>query len=423
MRHLPSAPFKLFCVTLASLAFDGCRCSPPTAVPVKLVVQNDTNAPLFVDDSSERLGLTVKRDVQGTSFGFNDKPCECSTCEKICTCECADAGSFVRAIPAGQSAERSWDGIVRNSGNSSCGKPCLQNENAPLDETFQLELCYATQLPGVSFADAGRAELPGKLDNVTCVTQPFQVSDGTVKIGPRRGTACTSTSQCVLIGSLCLDGNCTSSCPANDFPDTTPVAVVFRNRGFFDLTTAGTQKIYTGTGTITSVAFLNRLVLQLSKAGAGAEMLTAEVNVNLPGNSGPPLAVGTNVTVKLVDDTSDQPGNVGVVVVDSATKNLLFAADTGFNKRTLQDADLAGLQVQTVGEAAGCRLGGCGKRLYFSTRFSGNGFDSKVLPGQSELVTAGAKTYRFVNANNAVAEASARQCKVKEERAFALWQE
>jgi hypothetical protein len=414
MRFLP-------CV-LAAAFVSGCRCGPPTAVPVTLVIQNELPGAIYVNDTSGKLGVTVKRQVQGQLFGFDDLACECSTCQKTCGCTCPLATPFVFKINPGQSVQRQWDGIVRVAGNSSCDKPCLNLENAPLEETFTLELCYSPQAPTGVFPDGGRLEIPAELQGLTCVQQPFQVSDGKVIIAPKRGTTCSKNADCRGLGELCLEGACTSSCPGNTFPDLTPVAVAFRNRGFFVETKDTNQRTLTGTGTIAAVSFLNRLVLQLART-EGGEMLSAEVNVSLPGSSGPPLKVGATVRVKIVDASESQPGNLGILISDQATGSLLFAADTAFNARTLADADLAPFTLENSAEAVGCRVTACGKRLYFDTRFTGSGFNTTVAPGASSLVTVGPLTYRFVAANNTSTPNATSQCKVTQERAYALWRE
>lgn len=55
----------------------GCRCSPATPQPVKLRVINTTRSPIYLDDQQGKRGLTVKRDVNGMLYGFDDLACEC----------------------------------------------------------------------------------------------------------------------------------------------------------------------------------------------------------------------------------------------------------------------------------------------------------------------------------------------------------
>ena len=43
----------------------GCRCSPPTPQPVTLRIVNTTRAPIYVDGTLGKLGLALKRDVNG----------------------------------------------------------------------------------------------------------------------------------------------------------------------------------------------------------------------------------------------------------------------------------------------------------------------------------------------------------------------
>ena len=128
-------------LTVLGVTGSGCRCSPATPTSVTIRVKNASRDPIYLNDTDRRLGVQVMRTVGGTQYAFDEHPCECKTCDQACSNNCftcADGGvSFIARLSAGESASRTWDGVVQVA-SYACGASCLSAENAPLDETFTM---------------------------------------------------------------------------------------------------------------------------------------------------------------------------------------------------------------------------------------------------------------------------------------------
>lgn len=417
-------------LTLSMVA--GCRCSPATPQPVTMRVINTTRAPIYLEGTQGRLGLSVQREVNGAPFTFDDLACTCRYCVNACssTCSCPDAGadSVVRIDPGG-TAERTWDGVVQVSGNSNCStEGCLDQQNAPLNEQFTLELCFSPQRPtGVNFNDGGVGQ--GTLPKVstTCTTKQFAPQDLEVEIGPVRGSACTSNTECKGAGELCLDGACTTGCPANEFPSVGAEWILTvaspDNMGFFEMSARGAMgNQYAGTGTLTSAVYQsNSLLLSFSRPGAMVgELLTGRVQIKLPVGTGAPLMSGRQVTALLVDDGNTMSPTRAFVMKDVATGDVLLAADMGQEGRLLLPADLAPFKVEDGATAVGCSQTACGRLLFFPLRFSVGTSAIDLLPGQQDQLTAGSSQWNFLNVSSGAYDATT-TCPVKDLRPFAFW--
>lgn len=407
----------------------GCRCSPANPQPVTLRVVNPTRDPIYVDLTEGRLGLSVQREVGGQWFTFDDLACECRSCALECdsTCSCPDAGSpRVLRIDPGGKAERGWDGVVQVSGFARCQPGgCLDQVNAPLNEPFQLELCFSAQRPsGVRFEDGGVGE--GQLPKVaqTCTTKRFTVSDLEVEIAPARGAACTTTADCKGEGELCFDGACTSGCPPNDFPEVGSAWSLLvpspDNMGFFERTSRTKGFELAGTGTITSVQFQgSTLQLALSRPGpVQGELLTGRAQVQLPPGFGPPLAAGTPARVVVVDDGATAP-NRALVVRHATTNELLFVADMAQGGRLLSAGDVAPFTVGDASAPIGCQQGACGRFLITPVRFGAGGATVEVLPGKTGTVAAAGGSWQLLNVTSGAWGTTS--CTVKELRPYAFW--
>lgn len=388
--------------------FVGCRCTPATPQPVTLRIVNGGEDALYVDGTGGVLGLTVQREVGGEWHDFDDLACECRTCTRVCdaSCSCPAVGpALVRRVLPGESAERTWDGVVRTSGVASCGDgACLDLENAPWDERFTVELCFTRQKPtGASFDDGGVALGSLRALAQDCVTKGFAPEDGLVEIGPVRGAACESDRQCPGADELCLGGSCTSGCPGNDFPEVGSAWNLLipspDNRGFFTRTPRGAGSILTGQGTLTSFIYAGTgLELHLSRVDPqSGERLTGVLMLTLPPGTGAPLETGAYVSVLVAEDgRKPQPGR-GVVLRDGATRAVLFAADMAYQAPVLQPIDLQPLTVGRGEGAVGCRKDACGKFLYDTTTFAGGGRTLELRPGQTGDLTLPEGLYRFVD--------------------------
>lgn len=411
------------------LAVSGCRCIPANPQPVTMRVINTTRSPIYVDGTGGKFGLTLKREVGGTLYGFDDLACECRYCTNACSasCSCPDAGSpTIRKVEPGSTLERTWDGVVQLSGFSNCSSEgCLDQQNAPLNEPFTVELCFNVKKPtGVTFTDAGVGQGVFAGQTATCTTRQFAPQDGVVEIGPAVGSACTTTADCKGMSELCFDGACTAGCPANDFPTTGAEWVLTvanpDNMGFFEQSARGAKAtLLTGTGTLVSVVYQSStLQLSFSRPGIPGETLTGRVQIKLPVGTGAPLEVNTPVKVLVVDDGEDNPSRA-VVLRHATTDEVLFAADMGQGARTLEAADLAPLSVSDGPTPIGCSMDVCGRLLYFPLRFSGGGATLEVLPGAQDTLTVGAAKYSFLNVSSGAYQSTS--CPVADLRPFAFW--
>ncbi len=398
MRHI------IVIISVWGLLANGCRCSPATPSAVTVRVKNASRDPIFVSDTDEALGVAVQRTVAGMLYSFEEHPCECKTCDFVCSNKCggcADAGvSFIRRIEPGGSAERTWNGVVQVSAYA-CGQSCLGAENAPLDETFRAHLCYTNDVSRFMGNDAGRAE--GLFPNVgvTCVDKEFRPRDGVVEVGPERGAACTTAATCFGPGELCFSGSCTAGCPLNTYPSAPGLQVAsITNRGFFTVSPAGGRSVATGAGTVTSATYNGTtLTVQLSRRGAASEVLTGSVQVTMPTREGPALATSAPVTVTVIDaSTASNVNNRGLVVRDSNSSQLLFAADVAQLSRVLSGSDIAPFTITDGTVPTGCRTDGCGKALFVAATVNAGGPSVDIEPGERASVKAGTVTYSFVNA-------------------------
>ncbi|MFZ5469261.1 MAG: hypothetical protein ACOZIN_07445 [Myxococcota bacterium] len=399
---------------LLALSLSACRCGPEEATPVTLRLKNTSRGVLFVDDSDGRLGMQVQRRVNFTWQSFVESPaCECLSCDVVCKgCECSQPNppAVLRKVAPGESVERVWSGRVQVGGIASCGslvggRPCLSAEVPPRDETFSLKLCYSPSAPSFQSLDGGSEGL-GSLpeQSVLCVGREFQPVDGVVEVSPERGADCSSAAQCKG-EELCLGGICTLACPANDFPQ---VGGPWQLRvgepddqGFFTVTYQGDQRIYEGTGTISSVLYQNgTMTLRLMRAGAAGEPLNGAVFLTLPPGYSVPLVPGPTVRVKLVDGSTEDNYDQRALVVRDSAGALLLAADTAQLVNLLPAADTAPFTVSNGLQTIGCSHDECGKRLFVHTVFSAGGENVEVEPGKSAQKLLGGRGYQLLSVGN-----------------------
>jgi hypothetical protein len=431
IEGLPTTPrFKMRAFLAVVLGFlvlpaSGCRCAPAVATPVTLRVKNTSRDALMVDDTKEQLGLTVQRNVNGQWFAFDDLPCECQSCERICdrSCRCPDAGitGIVRGIPPNGQVDRQWDGVVQVAG-FACGQSCLVAENAPPDETLQLQLCFVNQLDGVP-SDGGRvpAVFP-QPDVQTCVTRPFQPQQGIVEISPVKGADCAATADCRGRGELCLGGSCTAGCPSNSFPPQAELSVTYTSMGFFAESREGGdggRVFQTGTGRITATQFTGE-TLQVTLANTGG---TGRVDVKLPGGlGGPSLTPNSEVKALVAIRTLENQSIRAVTLRDALTNELLFVADTAIGSPILREADLAPFSVTQEPAAVGCRFDiTCGKLIYSKQKLTAGMASVAAEPGRLATLTTDAMTrYRFWNVTDGH-YASTSTC--ESYRPYSFWKE
>lgn len=411
-HRLPTTPtsrmraFLPLAFAVLTLSVSGCRCAPAVPSPVTLRVKNTSRDPLLVNDTKGQLGLTVQRSVNGQWFSFDDLPCECQSCDRICdrSCQCPDGGitGSVRGISPNGQAERSWDGVIQVAGQAACSDVCLVPENAPPDETFQLQLCFVNQLDGVDVpTDGGRVSAAFPQPALqTCVTREFQPQQGLVEISPVKGADCVTTADCRGRGELCLNGSCTAGCPSNVFPPQADLSVTFTSMGFFAESREGAdggRVLQNGTGRITATQFTGE-TLQVTLSNTAG---TGRVDVKLPGGlGGPSLAVNSEVKALVAIRTIDGTKLVRAVTLRDATTNeLLFAADTAIGSPILRDAELAPFTVTREPAAVGCRFDAtCGKLIFSKQKLTNGTASVSVEPGRLASVTVGAMTaYRFWN--------------------------
>lgn len=424
----PDMRVILFALLMMSVA--GCRCSPANPQPVKLRVLNTTRLPIYLDGTGGKLGLGLQREVNGEQFPFDDLACPCRFCSNACdtSCTCPDAGTGkVVRLEAGASAERTWDGVVQLSGFNNCStEGCLDQQNAPLNEPFTLELCFSAQKPeGVIFGDGGVGN--GALPRVTttCTTRQFAPQDLEVEISPPRGSACTTTSECKGEGELCLDGSCTTGCPANTFPVVGAEWILTvanpDDMDFFQLSARPQGNQRTGTGQLTSALYQSgRLSLSFSRPGAlPGQLLTGGLQVTLPGGNGPALTVGRQVSLLILDDGDTSAPSRAFVMKDAATGEVLFAADMGQGGRLVLPTDLGPFNVEDGQEVVGCSLNSCGRLLYYSLRFERGADTLDLLPGDSGELSIGSSRWKFFNVSSGAYGKTT--CPVKDLRPWVFW--
>ncbi|MEW5741737.1 MAG: hypothetical protein AB1938_22650 [Myxococcota bacterium] len=390
-----------------------------------LRIVNGGNDPIYVDTTTGKLGLTIQRDVGGTLYPFDDLACECRSCDRVCdpSCTCPAVGpDLIRRVAPGESAERVWDGVVRVAGLTSCGDgTCLSGVNAPLNEPFTLELCFSTQKPqGLDFSDGGMAEGQLPKSSLTCVTKRFEPGEGVVEIGPARGSACTSHSQCLAAGELCLGGSCTSGCPPNAFPGWSVYVASPDDMDFLTPVTRPRGSGWTGTGTLSAFLYAGeKLELHFSHGDAGVAG-TASIQVTLPPMTGAPLQAGSKVTLLVVDDGQSRPGRA-FSLRDATTGALLLAADMGYGEPLLDSADLSPVIIAPSSELVGCRQDGCGKLLFTRNTFSAEGKTLELEPGETGELSLSGGLYRFVNVSSGTYAST--RCDYPALRPWVLWRQ
>lgn len=416
-------------LTVLGVMLASCRCSPATPVPITMKVINSTKAPIYVDATEGRLGLTLEREVLGQLYPFDDLACECRYCSNACrsSCTCADAGARVQRIEPGRRAERGWDGVVQVSGATGCssGGTCLLQENAPTNEPFTLKLCYANHQPtGVAeFDDAGVALGQVEVPNQTCVEKRFMLEDGVVEIGPERGASCVTTADCKGVDELCFAGACTTGCPANQYPvpGSSSLGLGKDDMGFFTASPRGAGTQLQGTGTITSTGYVgSTFKVYLSRPGPSNEPLGGQLSISLPSGTGIPLEAGTAVSVTFVDNgRTGAEANRALVIRDGSSGQLLFAADTAQGGATLGAADLAPFAVSSGEVPIGCRTTTCGRHLYFTRRVAVGVEGVDVEPGERGRLVLSSGTWTLLSLSNGVF--SSTECPVADLRPWVLW--
>jgi hypothetical protein len=428
----------LFLLTFAWVAL-GCQCAPATPQSVTIRVRNTANDPIYVNETGGLHGLSIQRKSGATDWKtiIEEMPCACMSCDSVCsgTCSCSvDAGvgsPIVRKILPGESYARTWGGVIQTDSTNSCGfllggSACYRSENAPVDETFRLQLCYVYSISGVTVGDGGTA--PGALPDQgqTCVGREFKPNDLEAEVTPERGAACTTTADCSGKDELCFSGACTAGCPANDFPALSATWSVrvgsVDDQGFFTTSTADGKTIYTGTGTISSALYnSNSLTLSLTRTGISGA-LTAGLDLTLPSGQAPPFTSGQPVTVKVIDgSSSDNPENRALTIRDSSTGALLIAADVGQAGTLLDAADLTPFSLTWEAAIVGCRAGDCGKELFSPLRVTGPGGAISLQPGNTAPQSTADGTYRLLNVGNS--SWATTTCHFKLLRPFLLFRE
>ncbi len=399
------------------VALSACQCGPDAPTAVQFVLTNTGSNALYVDASDGRMGLVVKRRVGGEWRPFVETPaCECLSCELVCGgCDCdgLEPAPRVMKLGPGETFERVWEGQVQQSGTGSCsgafiqGPACLRAENPPLDETFQLELCWAPSSNGGEGAPSMEV-VPGSLPakSTLCIERPFTVADGRVEIGPEQGRSCSTHAECTGAEELCFSGACTRACPESGFPElggTWQLRIPEPDdQGFFTHKTEGALTTSSGSGTVGSVRYENgtmTVTLRRQLPGGGAAIGT--LYVTIPGGVAAPLTVGEPIAVTVVDASSDQNPDHRAVVVRDGAGTLLLAADTAQGGRILTDAQIAPFSLSRTGEGpVGCRHTACGKRLDHKTRFAHGEQAVSLSPGEAADWVAGGQTWKLLNVAN-----------------------
>jgi hypothetical protein len=320
----------------------------------------------------------------------------------------------LKVLP-GTAVERTWSGFVHTSRSTSgCGlfperSTCMEEQVPPLDEPFRLQLCYAVAVPGLGPTD-GSAPVPGlfPVESQICVQQEFLIADGQAEIRPQPPAPCTQDSECT-VPALCLEGVCTTTCPANTFP---PVGGAWQVRvlepeeqgvsGFFSRSTgAGGRRILTGTGTLTSVRYSNgTMTLQLARPAAPSGEYKASLAISVPSEAAVALNVGEALAVRVVDaSTSSLPENRAVTIRD-ATGALLLAADPAQLGALLTTEDTKPFSVVSLPGSVGCEDTSCGKRAFQRTEFQAGTSAVALKPGESKEVVAASATWLVLNLSN-----------------------
>jgi hypothetical protein len=415
----PVHAFLLLCLAVA-----GCQCGSQEPTPVTLRIRNDTSQAIFVDASGGRQGLSVQRQDGEAWVSFDEElGCECELCDRRCDSDCqcpavAPLAPLILKVPPGATAERTWSGFVHRSREAaSCdlfsgdSGTCVEEEVPALDEPFRLQLCYALAVPGLGPTD-GSAPVPGVFptDSQICVQQEFLIADGQAEIRPMPPSPCAQDSECT-VPALCLEGVCTTTCPANTFP---PVGGAWQVRildpeeqgvpGFFARSTgAGGRRILTGSGSLTSVRYSNgTMTLQLSRPAAPSGEYKAIVSLSLPQEGAVPLNVGEPLTVRVVDaSTSAIPENRALSLRDGSGA-LLLAADPAQLGAVLGADETSPFSVASLPGSVGCEDSPCGKRGFQRTEFKAGTVSVALKPGENQELVAASATWLAINLSNSL---------------------
>lgn len=426
-------------VFLLCLAVTGCQCGMEAPTPVTLRLRNDTSQAIFVDATAGKQGLGLQRQQDNVWTPFQETlGCECNSCDRICDsdCECpaeAPQQPLVLKVLPGATVERTWEGVVHASRTTSgCGllpesTPCMDEDVPPLDEPLRLQLCYAVSVPGLGPTN-GEAPVSGVFptDSQICVQQEFLIADGQVEVRPKPPASCTQDSECA-VPALCLEGVCTSTCPAHSFP---AVGGAWQVRvlepeeqgvsGFFSRSTgAGGRRILSGSGTLTSVRYSNGIMtLQLARPAAPSGEYKASLSISVPAEATVALNVGESLTVRVVDaSTSSLPENRAVTIRD-ASGALLMAADPAQLGALLAAEDTTPFTVASLPGSVGCDDSTCGKRSYQRTEFRAGTSEVALKPGESKEVVAASATWLVLNLSNSSYRSTS--CTLKSQLPYAV---
>jgi hypothetical protein len=414
------------------LTLSGCQCGTEMPTPVTLRLRNDTSQAIFVDATLGRQGLTVQRQDKGAWIAFTEElGCECDSCDRHCDSDCtcpavAPQAPLVLKVLPGATVERVWKGFVHTQRTSNaCGLfedvgTCLEEQVPPLDEPFRLQLCYALAVPGLGPTD-GSAPVSGvfPVESQICVPQQFLIADGEAEVRPMPPAPCTQDSECTQ-PALCLEGVCTTTCPANTFP---AVGGAWQVRvldpeeqgvpGFFSRSTgAGGRRILTGSGQLTSVRYSNgTMTLQLSRPATPAGEYKASLSLAVPSEASVALNVGEPLTVRVVDaSTSPLPENRALTLRDGSGA-LLLAADPAQLGAVLATEDTTPFTVVSLPGAVGCADTSCGKRAFQRTEFQAGTLAVALKPGESKEMVAASATWLVLNLSNSFYRSTSCQLK------------
>lgn len=417
----------LLCFTLS-----GCQCGTEMPTPVTLRLRNDTSQALFVDASLGRQGLTVQRQDKGAWVSFPEElGCECESCDLHCDSDCmcpavAPRAPLVLKVLPGATVERVWKGFVHTQRTASaCGLfeeagTCQEQVIPALDEPFRVQLCYALAVPGLGPTD-GSAPVPGvfPVESQICVPQEFLIADGEAEVRPMPPAPCTQDSECTA-PALCLEGVCSTTCPANTFP---AVGGAWQVRvldpeeqgvpGFFSRSTgAGGRRILTGSGQLTSVRYSNgTMTLQLSRPAAPAGEYKASLSLSVPPEASVALNVGEPLAVRVVDaSTSSLPENRALTLRDGRGA-LLLAADPAQLGAVLATEDTNPFTVVSLPGSVGCEDTSCGKRAFQRTEFRAGTLAVALKPGESKEMVAASATWLALNLSNSLYRSTSCQLK------------
>lgn len=426
-------------VLLLCLALTGCQCGTDVPTPVTLRLRNDTSQAIFVDASAGQQGLTVQRQVKGAWVTFPEElGCECQSCDRRCDSSCvcpavAPQAPLVLKVLPGATVERVWEGFVHTRRTASaCGlfeeaSSCLEQEVPPLNEPFRVQLCYALAVPGLGPTD-GSAPVPGvfPVESQICVPQEFLIADGQAEVRPMPPAPCTQDSECIT-QALCLEGVCSTTCPAHTFP---PVGGAWQVRvldpeeqgvpGFFSRSTGeGGRRILTGSGRLTSVRYSNgTMTLQLSRPAEPSGEYKAILSLSVPPEAAVALNVGEPLAVRVVDaSTSSIPENRALTLRDGSGA-LLLAADPAQLGAVLATEDTSPFTVASLPGAVGCEDTPCGKRAFQRTEFRAGTLAVALEPGASKEMVAASATWWVLNLSNSAYRSTS--CQLKSQRPYVI---